>query len=103
MKLQRCWTLTRYPVQGTWYRAVNARRASTPLAYAHTATRPGRFHNGSEQRPGIEAIYLTDDPQVALYEVRAVLGSPLPGKGNVPNPKPVTRLSPVSASARRGV
>jgi hypothetical protein len=88
MKLQKCWALTRYPVQGIWYRAVRAQYATTPLASAHTVKHTGRFHNGSEQRPGIEVIYLTDDPQVALYEVRAVLGSPLPGKGNVPNPNP---------------
>jgi hypothetical protein len=88
MKLQRCWTLSRYSVRGIWYRAVEARHALAPLAYAHTATRPGRFHNGSEQRPGIEAIYLTDDPQVALYEVRAVLGSPFPGQSNAPNLNP---------------
>ncbi len=89
MKLQRCWTLTRFPVQGTWCRAVNARWGNAPLAYTHTATRPGRFQNGSEQRPGIEVIYLTDDPQVTLYETRAIVGSPLPGRANVPNPNPV--------------
>jgi hypothetical protein len=99
MKLQRCWALARFPVQGTWYRAVNARWGNTPLAHAHTATRPGRFHNGSEQRPGIEVIYLTDDPQVTLYETRAVVGSPLPGKANAPNPNPVAwTILPISVT-----
>jgi RES domain-containing protein len=88
MKLQRCWTLTRFPVQGIWYRAVEAQHASTPLASTHTARRAGRFQDGSPQRPGIEVIYLTDNPQVALYEVRAVIGSPLPGQDSAPNPNP---------------
>lgn len=88
MKLQRCWSLTRYPVRGTWYRAVQARWASTPLAHAHTATQPGRFNSGSAERPGVEAIYLTDDPRVALIEVREVIGSGLPGQPSTPNPNP---------------
>ena len=86
MNLQRCWTLTHYSVQSLWYRAVPARHGAAPLAYAHTADLAGRFHNGSAQRPGIEVIYLTDDPQVALYEIRAVFGSRLPGRASVPNP-----------------
>lgn len=43
MKLQRCWSLTKYPIRGTWYRAILAQYATTPLAFAHTATRSGRF------------------------------------------------------------
>jgi hypothetical protein len=99
MKLQKCWTLTRHPVQGVWYRAVPAQHGATPLAHAHTAVLSGRFHNGTAQRPGIQVIYLTDDPQVALYEVRAVLGSPLPGQANVPNPNSgVWTLFPVTVA-----
>jgi hypothetical protein len=99
MKLQRCWTLTRFPVLGTWYRAVPAHHGTTPLAYTHTTTRAGRFHNGSEQRPGIPALYLTDDPQVTLYEVRLVVGSPLPGQANTPNPNPTAwTIIPITVS-----
>ncbi len=99
MKLQRCWALTRYPILGTWYRAVRAHHGATPLAYHHTTTRSGRFHNGSEERPGISAIYLTDDPQVTLYEVRAMIGSLLPGLANAPSPNPVAwTLLPVSVT-----
>ena len=88
MKLQRCWSLTRFAVGGTWYRAVAAQWAGTPLAYTHTATRTGRFQNGSADRPGVEILYLTDDPRVALFEVREIVGSGLPGQPSVPNPKP---------------
>jgi hypothetical protein len=46
-------------------------------------------------------IYLTDDPQVALYEVRAVYGSPLPGKGHVPSPNPIAwTIFPIAVELR---
>jgi len=73
MKLQRCWTLTRFPVQGTWYRAVfrldtGQRPSPTPR---QSPRAPAAFTTASEQRPGFPAIYLTDDPQV--HAIRSAL------------------------------
>jgi len=59
------------------------RRRRPAPALATPLPRSGRFQNGSKQRPGIEVIYLTDDPQVTLYETRAIIGSPLPSKAHV--------------------
>jgi hypothetical protein len=46
-----------------------------------------RFNAGSPERPGFELLYLAEDHEVALFEVKALLGSPLPGETFVPNPK----------------
>jgi hypothetical protein len=56
------------------------------LATAHTSTIPGRFNAGNAVRPGFEILYFAEDHQVALFEVQALLGSPLPGAAYVPNP-----------------
>jgi hypothetical protein len=86
VRLSRCRGLARRPLTGTWYRAIRPQYFQTALAFAHTATIPGRFNPGSSLHPGFSVLYLAEDPIVALYEVNAMLGSPLPGQPNVPNP-----------------
>jgi hypothetical protein len=71
---------------GTWFRALRPQFFRTALAFAHTATLPGRFNAGSSQRPGFPVLYLAEDQVVALFEVNALLGSPLPGQAFTPNP-----------------
>jgi hypothetical protein len=56
------------------------------LQYAHTATIPGRFNPGSISHPAFPVVYLGEDQIVTLFEVAALLGSPLPGQPFVPNP-----------------
>lgn len=86
MKLAHCRLLTKRPLTGTWYRAIRPHFFAAALAYAHTATIPGRFNAGSTQRPGFPVLYLAEDQMVALFEVQALLGSPLPGQPFLANP-----------------
>lgn len=81
--------LTPVPVRGVWYRAMRAQFITTPLAYSHTATFPGRFNGGTPPRPGITALYLTEDGIVSQFEVQAILGSMMPGQAYTPNPAPI--------------
>jgi hypothetical protein len=86
MRLARARLLTRRPLTGVWFRAIRPQFFPSALASTHTATIPGRFNAGSSQRPGFQVIYLAEDPLVALFEVNALLGSPLPGQPYLPNP-----------------
>jgi len=87
MRLGNCRWLIKRPLKGTWYRAIQPQFWPTLLATSHTATIPGRFNAGNSTRPGFEVFYLAEDQLVALFEVRASLGCPLPGGAYIPNPK----------------
>jgi RES domain-containing protein len=86
MNLAACRALTRRPLVDTWYRAIQLKFWNSLLATAHTKTIPGRFNAGHSGRPGFEILYFAEDQQVAMFEVQALLGSPLPGSAYVPNP-----------------
>src|SRR5207248_131183 len=88
MRVRNCGKLVRYATaRKAWHRAIRTQYQTTsPLGYAHTSTIPGRFNPGSIARPGFPVLYFGDDPQSCLFEVHALLGSPLPGLGFVPNP-----------------
>jgi len=88
---------------GTWYRAVQPKHFSTALAYAHTATIPGRFNSGHIGAPGIQVLYLGEDHVTCLYEVAAILGSPLPGQWNLPNPANPWTVVPTNVQLTRVV
>ena len=86
MNLAACRALARRPLAGTWYRAIQLKFWNSLLASAHTRTIPGRFNAGNSARPGFEILYFAEDHQVAMFEVQALLGSPLPGSAYLPNP-----------------
>jgi RES domain-containing protein len=86
MNLAACPALMRSPLVGTWYRAIQLKFWNSLLATSHTRTIPGRFNSGNPARPGFEILYFAEDHQVAMFEVQALLGSPLPGSAYVPNP-----------------
>lgn len=86
MRLARCRFLSRRPITGAWFRAIRPQFFQTALAYVHTATIPGRFNGGTMQRPSFPVLYLAEDQIVALFEVSALLGSPLPGQAFMANP-----------------
>lgn len=86
MNLAACPALARRPLSATWYRAIQLKFWNSLLATAHTKTIPGRFNAGNPARPGFEILYFAEDHQVAMFEVQALLGSPLPGSVYVPNP-----------------
>jgi hypothetical protein len=48
---------------------------------------PSRFNIGSAASPQFEILYLAENHMVALFEVQALLGSPLSSGGIVPHPR----------------
>jgi RES domain-containing protein len=101
VRLSRCGLLGTQPLTGTWYRAIRPHFFATALAYAHTATIPGRFNPGSVSRPAFPVIYLGEDHTVTLFEVAALLGSPLPGQASAPNPANPWTIVNVAVQLRR--
>lgn len=85
MKTTGCPSLKLGPVSGFWYRAVQLRHYKSLLAYHHTATFPSRF-NAADSRLVFPILYLASNQQVALWETRALVGSPFPGKFLATNP-----------------
>jgi hypothetical protein len=82
MNLVNCANVPTQPERGTWYRAIQVQYLGTPLQTFRTAGAPTRFNEGNRQ---FEILYFADNHQVALYEVQAMLGSPLYGV-TLPNP-----------------
>ena len=78
------------PVSGTWYRAVAPRFLSNPISTSHSKTVASRFSAASPAHSGFEILYLAEKPQVALFEVGALYGSPL--SGVVVNPQALFRI-----------
>lgn len=86
MNLSKCGAVPRVPVRNTWYRAVNPKYLGTALSTGHTTTTPSRFSSSSLATPGFEILYLAENPMVALFEARALFGSPSMPGGVVPHP-----------------
>lgn len=82
MNLANCSSLAAVPENRTWFRAVQPQHQATTLQTSHSARIPSRFNEG---RNVFEILYLAESPLVALYEVQAMLGSPLHGVTQ-PNP-----------------
>jgi hypothetical protein len=90
MNLLACPALVLGPENQVWYRAVQPQFLATALQSSHTKHFPSRFSEGPTAVRPFEVLYLAEDQQVALFEVQALLGSPLtpPGGGLVvPNPR----------------
>ncbi|MGH7135342.1 MAG: RES family NAD+ phosphorylase [Pirellulales bacterium] len=86
MKLTNFTPLSPQRLTGTWYRAIQPKHWKASLSTAHTRTISSRFSAGTMANPSFEVLYLAEDHQVALFEVQALLGSPLPGGAYAPNP-----------------
>jgi hypothetical protein len=76
-----------HPESGTWFRAIQPHFLTTALSTAHTSAIPSRFNIGSAASPQFEILYLAENHMVALFEVQALLGSPLSSGGIVPHPR----------------
>lgn len=76
-------SLAQMPETGTWFRAVQLRFLSSALAAAHTMVRPTRYNPGRRARRPFPTLYFAESPQVALFEVQALFGSPT---SPIPNP-----------------
>lgn len=87
MNLAACASLTIAPIAGIWYRAIQPQFWQTSLQTSHTKSVPSRFSPGPAADPRFEILYLAENHLVALLEVQALLGSPLPLGLVVPNPR----------------
>jgi RES domain-containing protein len=77
----------------TWYRAVDPRFLAIALSTLHTAITPSRFSPARMAVPAFEILYLAENPTVALFEARALFGSPATPGGVVPHPsRPLVTL-----------
>lgn len=83
MKLANCKKLILSPVNNVWFRAIPPRRLATALQSSHTLDTKSRFSPGDAAETPYEVLYLAENQMAALYEVRALLGSP---SRPVPNP-----------------
>lgn len=87
MNLAACAALPTAPENRIWYRAIQPAHWPTALGTAHTTRIPSRYSIATNTHVAFPILYLAEDHQVALYEVGALLGSPLPGGAYVPNPR----------------
>jgi RES domain-containing protein len=86
VNLAGCGSLTTARLSGTWYRAIQPQFWHLSLQTSHTKTVSSRFNPSAAANPGFEILYLAENQLVALFEVQALLGSPLPPALVVPNP-----------------
>ena len=68
--------LTLRPLTGYWYRAVNLKHWDSRLSSDHSRITRSRFSAGTASTPLYRIIYLGETHQVAIHEVRALLGDP---------------------------
>jgi hypothetical protein len=59
----------------------------TALQTAQSMVNPSRFNAGASANPPFEVLYLAENPQVALFEVGAMLGTPTQPGGVLPHPR----------------
>jgi hypothetical protein len=86
VNLGACRKLDKTPETGTWYRAVRLAYINTPINTAHTKGTPSRFSAGPDASPPFEILYLTETPQVAQFEIGALMGDPLAVGGTLSSP-----------------
>jgi hypothetical protein len=85
MNLAACGSLIARAENRVWFRALQPQHLQTALATGHTRRIPSRFSPATGTKPAFPILYLAENHQVALFEVGAMLGSPLHGV-HVPNP-----------------
>ncbi len=76
MKVSGCDRLSRHPLTGHWYRALNLKHWKTRLDTSHTKVVRSRFSAATLSSPLFRVLYLGENHQVAIYEVGALLGDP---------------------------
>lgn len=91
-------TLPTGPLTGIWYRAIQPHHMRTALSTAYSKTIPSRFNVGASASPQYEILYLAENHLVALFEVQALLGSPLSSGGIVPHPRRAWTILNVNVS-----
>lgn len=85
MNLNKCTKLPTQPESSTWYRAIQPQHWNTAIQTSHTTNFATRYSIGPRASTPFQILYLAYDQIVALFEVKAVLGSPY-GQ-NQPSPR----------------
>lgn len=97
-----CADLATQPETNVWYRAIQTRYLPTPLKTGHTRLIPSRFNAANQAPPQqFRLLYLAETSQVALFEVRALLGSLFGYPGIMPVPTRSWANLDVSVSLQR--
>src|SRR5438128_8339969 len=63
-------------LSGVWFRGIELQYVATPLHYSHTVSRASRFSFADPQHSSFPLIYLAENHDTALKEVRAVFNPP---------------------------
>jgi RES domain len=85
LKLSACPRLPVTPENATWYRAIQPQFLPTAL---NSSSARSRFNPGPLLGTAkFDLLYFAEDPQAALFEVQAMLGSPYVPGGAVANPR----------------
>jgi hypothetical protein len=95
MRLSACRRLELGPLTGTWYRAIGQEHWETRLSARHTITVTTRFSAGSPANPAYQVLYLAQDHQLALFEVRALVGKP---ENPIPDPRITWTVLPLNVA-----
>lgn len=103
MNTAACASLPIHPESGTWFRAIQPHFLTTALSTSHSKTIPSRFNLGSSASPQFEILYLAENHMVALFEVQALLGTPLSSGGIVPHPRRAWTILNVSVNLQKVV
>ena len=98
MNTASCPSLHTRSESGTWFRAIQPHFLSTALNTSHTKTISSRFNVGASTKPQFELLYLAENHMVALFEVQALLGSPMTPGGVVPHPRRAWTILNVNVS-----
>jgi hypothetical protein len=97
MRPSACRRLELGPLTGTWYRAIRQEHWKTRLTARHTITATGRFSAGSLANPAYPILYLAQDHQLVLFEVRALVGKP---EFPIPDPRTTWTVLPLDVTLR---
>ena len=63
------------PLTGYWYRGLNLRHYDSRLSTEHSRSSASRFSLGSGRKP-YRTLYLSENHQVASFEIGAMFGTP---------------------------
>jgi hypothetical protein len=95
MRLSACDRLVLGPLTGTWFRAIPQEHWKTRLSARHTVTIATRFSAGTPASPEYQVLYLAQNHQLALFEVRALLAEP---EAPIPDPRRTWTVLPLSVT-----
>jgi hypothetical protein len=96
MKVSGCGKLSRHPLTGHWYRALNLKHWKSRLATKHTMTARSRFSAATPSSPLYRILYLGENHQVAIYEVGAKVRLRLPAQDRALYQTSRTRVCPLA-------